>query len=92
VLFRSGGDDEFFGVKRSDDPLDGGSGKARALGDLAEAEARDILFEDAQNGGGAGDHLHAIAVLGCGLCCVRHGSRTLSVFHIVVQENRDVVQ
>ena len=72
-----GRDDEFLRMERRDDALHRGARKARALGDLTEAEARSVLLQRAQNGGGAGDHLHPIAVLRNDLIHgfdVRHGS------------------
>ena len=58
-----GRDDEFLRMERRDDALHRGAREARALGDLTKAEARSVLLQRAQNGGGAGDHLHAIAIL-----------------------------
>ena len=57
-------DHQLFGFERRDDALHGRAREVHALRDLAEAEAGVFVFQRAQDGGRARDHLHLALVVG----------------------------
>ena len=57
-------DHQLFSLQRGDDALHGGARQTYPLRNLSEAESGILIFERAQDGGGARDHLHLAFVVG----------------------------